>query len=253
MALPIIGTPTYETTLISTGKPVKFRPFLVKEEKILLMALESKKDKETIAALRTIISNCVQTPGFDVDELPLFDIEWLFLQLRSKSVGNTVEPIVKLECGAEVKVPLNLDEVQPKTTEKHTNTITVFEDKKRKVGVIMRYPKLDLATRMSGKGAKTGDLSKDPMLAFEVVKDCVEYIFENDQMHAAEDVGSKEIDSFLESLTQEQFVKITSFFETMPKLEHEVEIFNPCTEQKQFVVLKGLQDFFRSSSATTAS
>lgn len=252
MALPIIGTPTYETNLISTGKTVKYRPFLVKEEKILLMALDSKKEKETIAALRQIISNCVQTPGFDVDDLPLFDVEWLFLQLRSKSVGNIAEPVVKLDCGAEVKVQIKLDEIVPKLTESHENTITIFEDKKRKIGVIMRYPKLDLATRLSGKG-KGGNIDKDPMLAFDVVKDCVEYIFENEIMTAASDVGAKEIDSFLEGLTQEQFIKVTTFFDTMPKLEHEVEIFNPCTQEKQLFVMKGLQDFFRSSSVTTAS
>jgi len=251
MALPIIGTPTYDTNLVSSGKPVKFRPFLVKEEKILLMALESKKEKETISALRTIIGNCVQTPGFDVDALPLFDIEWLFLQLRAKSVGNVVEPVMRLECGAEVKVPVNLDEVQPVKSEKHTQTITLFEDKKRKVGVIMKYPKLDLAVKMSGKNK--GGMDKDPMLAFDVVRNCIEYIFENEEMHAAEDVGDKEIDSFLEGLTQEQFMKITEFFETMPKLEHEVEIHNPCTKSQQKIVLKGLQDFFRSSSATTVS
>lgn len=250
MALPIIGTPTYETTLISTGAYVKYRPFLVKEEKILLMALESKKEKETISALRTIIGNCVQTPGFDVDSLPLFDIEWLFLQLRSKSVGNVVEPIVKLDCGAEVKATVNLDEIEPVRSPKHHSTITLFEDKTRRVGVTMKYPKLDLAIKMSGKSK--GGLDKDPLLAFDVVRNCIEYIFENDQMHSADDVGDKELDVFLEGLTQEQFMKITEFFETMPKLEHEVEIYNPCTQSKQMFVLKGLQDFFRSSSATTA-
>jgi len=251
MALPIIGTPTYETTLVSSGKQIKFRPFLVKEEKILLMALESKKEKETISALRTIISNCVQTPGFDVDTLPLFDIEWLFLQLRAKSVGNIVEPMMRLECGAEVKIPVNLDDVHPLKSDKHDATIVLFEEKKRKVGVMMKYPRLDLAVKMSSK--TKGGTDKDPMLAFDVVKNCIEYIFENDEMHAAQDVGEKEIESFLESLTQEQFMKITDFFETMPKLQHEVEVYNPCTKAQQKIVLKGLQDFFRSSSATTAS
>lgn len=249
MALPIIGTPTYETSLISNGMAIRYRPFLVKEEKILLMALESKKEKETISALRTIIGNCVQTPGFDVDALPLFDIEWLFLQLRSKSVGNIVEPVVKLDCGAEVKTEINLDEIEPIRSPKHNNNIVLFEDGKRKVGVIMKYPKLDLAVKMSAKG-KTSD--KDPLVAFEVVRSCIDYIFENEEMHAANDVGEKEIDTFLEGLTQEQFMRITEYFETMPKLEHEVEVFNPCIKANQKMVLRGLQDFFRSSSATTA-
>jgi len=251
VGLPIINAPLYETTLISTGKAIQYRPFLVKEEKILLMAMESKKEKETITALRTIIANCVQTPGFDVDALPLFDIEWLFLQLRSKSVGNIVEPIMRVDCGAEIKVKIDLDTIEPKVNEDHSTTIIVFEDKKRKVGVTMKYPKLDMAVRLAAKGK--GSLDKDPMQAFEVVKESIEYIFENDQMHAAKDVGSKAVDEFLENLTQEQFVKITNFFETMPKLEHEVEAFNPCTKQTEKFVLKGLQDFFRSSSATTAS
>jgi hypothetical protein len=251
MALPIIGTPVYDTALISTGTTIRYRPFLVKEEKILLMALESKKERETIAALRTIIGNCVQTPGFDVDSLPLFDIEWLFLQLRSKSVGNVVEPVVKLDCGAEVKTEINLDQIQPTRTPGHSTNIVIFEDATRKIGVSMKYPKLDLAVKLSGRGK--GGLDKDPLLAFEVVRNCIQSIYENEQLHSAEDVGEKELDAFLEGLTQEQFMKITQFFETMPKLEHEVEVFNPCTNSKQKMVLKGLQDFFRSSSAMTAS
>jgi uncharacterized protein YehS (DUF1456 family) len=142
-----------------------------------------------------------------------------------------------------------LDEIEPTINPAHNKQITILEDKNRRVGVIMRYPKLDLAVKLSGKTK----LENDPMLAFEIVKTSIEYIFENDSMHASMDVGEKEVEAFLESLTQEQFMRITKFFETMPKLEHEAEAFNPCTQQQQRYLLKGLQDFFRSSSATTAS
>ena len=237
MALPILDTATYELTLPSSDVQVKFRPFQVKEEKVLLQALESQKQKQIVQALKDIISVC--TFGqLNVDELATFDLEYVFLQIRSKSVGEIAK--LKVLCPdtkkdyAEVEVDLSTVDVQ--VDDEHNNKIMVDEDKK--IGVLMKYPTLATVD-------PTKDYSKQNTKAlFNIIGEGIYQIFEGDKVHMAKDYSREELDKFIESLDSKSFKKIQRFYETMPKLMHEIDVTNPKTKVTSKITLSGLSDFF---------
>ena len=238
MALPILETATYELTLPSSDVTVKFRPFLVKEEKILLQALESQKQKEIVQALKEIVSLC--TFGqLSVNELPTFDLEYVFLQIRSKSVGEIAK--LKVLCPDDKKtyvdVEVDLSTVEVQVDDEHQNKIMVDEDKK--IGVLMKYPTINSVdpTKDYSKGADTSTL-------FKVISDGIYQIFEGETVHMAKDYTSDELNKFIESLDSKSFKKIQKFYETMPKLMHEIDVVNPKTKVTSKITLSGLSDFF---------
>ena len=238
MALPIIETQTYELTLPSADVKVKYRPFLVKEEKVLLQALESQEQKEIVNALKNIVNAC--TFGtLTVDELPTFDLEYVFLQVRAKSVGEVAK--LKVLCPddkttyADAEVDLSKVEVQ--VDDKHTNNIVIDEDKK--IGMILKYPTLNSVdpTTDFSKGVKTDVL-------FDIIGNSIFQIYEGEKVYNASDYKKDELNKFIESLDSKSFTKVQEFYNTMPKLIHEIEVENPKTKVKSKVTLQGLTDFF---------
>ena len=230
MALPKVATPKYNLKLPSNGKTIKYRPFLVKEEKILLMAVESEDEKEITNAISVIINNCVDD-DIDIDELAVFDIEFLFLNLRSKSVGESVK--LKLPCkhceNEECNVSINLSEIEVQHTEGHDTKIQLTDE----IGIIMKYPSFGIAG--------IDNISKDPL---KIVNLCVDQIYDTKSVYHSKDSSEEELTEFIESLNQEQFLKIQNFFETMPKLKKEVKYICPKCEKENSVVMEKLQDFF---------
>lgn len=244
MALPKIETPTYELTLPSQDIKVKYRPFLVKEEKILLMALESQKSDEIFQATKQIVSSCT-FDALKVEELPTFDLEYIFLQIRAKSVGETTK--FKVLCPDDKKtyadVEVDLTKVNVEVDDNHTNKLVV--DEKRNLGVVLKYPTMNVLKSGTMENPTTEQI-------FDVLTECVDHIYEGDKIYPAKDSTPQEIKEFFEGLSQDSFVKIKSFFDTMPRLRHEVEVTNPVTNVKSKVVLSGLNDFFESASPITA-
>ena len=238
MALPIIETPRYELTLPSQDTKVQYRPFLVKEEKILLMAMESKDNNEIVNATKDILKACTYDK-LDIDKLPMFDIEYILLQVRGKSVGEIAN--FKVICPDDkttaTDVELNLSDVNVQVDDEHTNRVVI--DETRNLGLVLNYPSLGIT--------KAGfDVNKtDIDTMFGVVAGCIDHIFEGEKTFPAKDSTQKELKEFLESLPQAAFLKIKKFFDTMPQLRHEVEVTNPKTGVKSKVTFKGLQDFFQ--------
>ena len=244
MALPILETPTYELTLPSVDVKVKYRPFLVKEEKILLQALESNENNQIVQALKDIVNSCTfgQLNG---ENMPTFDLEYVFLQIRAKSVGEIAK--LKLLCPDDKEtygeVEIDLSKVEVQVDEGHTNNIVV--DKEKNVGIIMKYPTVDsVDTSKNVKGLKTEQL-------FDMIKTCMHEIYEGEKEHNVNDYSKEDLHKFLEGLDKQSFDKINKFFETMPQLKHEFELENPKTKVKNKIVLKGAQDFFVLPSLTT--
>jgi len=237
MALPIIETATYELTLPSTDVTVKFRPFLVKEEKILLQALESQEQKQIVQALKDIVHTC--TFGqLNVDELPTFDLEYVFLKIRAKSVGEVAK--IKVLCPDDKKtyanVDVDLNSVDVQVDDEHTNNIVIDENKK--LGIIMKYPTLNSID-------PTIDLKKEnTKQLFDIIGKTIYQIYEGEKVYKASDYTREELDKFVESLDNKTFSKIQKFYETMPKLLHIIEVENPETKVKSKVTLSGLTDFF---------
>ena len=238
MPLPKLNIPVYETILPSTEKVIKYRPFLVKEEKLLLTAQEGGDDAEALLpAVKQIISNCVQSK-IDVEKLPSFDIEYLFLRLRAKSVGETstiaLKPYPCSEnngelCNNVTEVEINLEEVKVEKNKEHTSKIMLDDS----VGIKMSYP--DLETIKSDMGVSAG---------MEIIKKCIEMIFTEKETHEKGSFSEKELDDFLDSLNTEQFLKIQSFYETMPQLKHTVKYkCTTCGEDKE-TTIQGLNSFF---------
>ena len=233
MPLPKIATPTYELELPSTGKTITYRPFLVKEEKILLQGQEGGDD-EMITALKQIVSNCTYDK-VDLDKLPSFDIEYIFLQIRAKSVGEKVKLNIPFPGDDKVKVPTEVDltKIQVEMDDKHVNKIELTDN----ISVVMSYP-----TLATYKGKNLNNISADD--AVGLVSDCIYQIIDGVETHEAVDANKKELDEFVNGLTQEQFKKVQDFFVTMPKLKHTVTVTHPKTKKKGKVVLEGLQSFF---------
>ena len=238
MALPIIETPRYELTLPSQDIKVQYRPFLVKEEKILLMAMESKDNNEIVNATKNILRACT-FEKLDIEKLPMFDIEYILLQVRSKSVGeiSNFKVICPDDKTTAADVELNLSDVNVQVDDEHTNRIII--DETRDLGLVLNYPSLGIT--------KAGfDVNKtDIDTMFGVVAGCIDHIFEGEKTFPAKDSTQKELKEFLEGLPQAAFLKIKKFFDTMPQLRHEVEVTNPKTGVKSKVTFKGLQDFFQ--------
>jgi len=229
MSLPKLNTPVYEAILPSTEKVIKFRPFLVKEEKVLLTAMEDGSQTALMNAIKTILKNCVQG-NLDVERLPLFDIEYLFLKLRSKSIGEISEiglNCTNTECGGVNQISINMDEIEVTKPEGHNRKIMISDD----VGVMMSYPVM-----------KTSGITEEDGMA--IVKDCIEMIFTEEETHERDSFTSKELDEFIESMDSKQFAKIREFFDTMPKLQHTINYkCEKCGEDKE-VTLQGLDSFF---------
>ena len=238
MPLPKIATPTYELELPSTQKPIHYRPFLVKEEKLLVLALESEDIKEITTAIKNVIKSCIKTRGIKVENLPTFDIEFLFLNIRGKSVGEDIE--VNLICPddkkTQVPVTINIDDVKIQRTEGHTNKIKLDSS----LMMEMKYPSLSEFIK------NNFDFNEQNIMdqSFDLIASCIDKIYNEEEVWATADCTKKEIDTFLESMNSSQFKKIEKFFETMPKLSHKVKITNPNTKVESEVVMEGLSSFF---------
>jgi len=244
MALPIIETPTYELTLPSEDKKVKFRPFLVKEEKIMLIALESGEEKQIQDATKTILSACT----FDqlkIEQLPTFDIEYMFLQIRAKSVGEMSK--FKVICPDDnetyTDIEIDLSKVEVQVDDEHVNKIVI--DEQRQLGVVLKYPTLSMMSNVQIQNA-------DYDTAFDMMVGCIHEIFEKEKVYPGVDSTREELKDFLEKLPQASFEKIRKFFDTMPRLRHQQEVTNPKTGVKSTVTFSGLQDFFGLASPITA-
>lgn len=237
MPLPKIATPTYELTVPSTNKKIKFRPFLVKEEKILIIAQESDDPKQISNAVKDVISNCILTRGIKVNDLSSFDIEYLFLNIRGKSVGETVEVLITCPDDGVTKVPMeiNLDEIKVKIDPKHSRDIKLDDS----LTLRLKYPSMDefIKNNFVGENYSITD-------TFELIYSCIDQVYNKEESWSAVECTKKELAEFIEQLSPQQFRQIETFFETMPKLSHEIEVFNPKTEVKSKVVLEGLSSFF---------
>jgi len=238
MALPTIDTPRYELTLPSQDIKVQYRPFLVKEEKVLLMAMESKDNNEIITATKNIINSCT-FEKLDVDKLPMFDVEYLLLQIRAKSIGEISK--FKVICPDDKQtmtdVEIDLTKIEVQVDDEHTNKVIV--DENRNLGIVLNYPSLE--TTKAGFDVSSANV--DTM--FNVITSCIDHIFEGEKTFPAKDSTKEELKSFLEELPQSAFLNIKKFFDTMPQLRHEVEVTNPKPSVKSKVTFKGLQDFFQ--------
>ena len=238
MVLPRISTPTYELELPSTGETIQYRPFLVKEEKLLVIALESEDTKQITTAIKTVIKNCILTKNIKVESLPTFDIEYLFLNIRGKSVGEELEVNIICPDDGETQVPvtINLDDIKVQKTEGHNNKIKLDDS----IVMEMKYPSLDQFIKnnfdFSGKNAMDQ--------SFELIASCIDKIYTEDEVWSTADVTKKELTEFLDQMNSSQFKQIEKFFETMPKLSHKITVKNPKTEVESEVVLEGLASFF---------
>ena len=238
MPLPTISTPSYELELPSTKKKINYRPFLVKEEKLLVLALESEDTKQITAAIKAVIKACVLTKGIKVEKLPTFDIEYLFLNIRGKSVGEEVE--VNIICPDDettsVPVTIMIDEIKVKEYEDHTNKIKVDDD----LMMEMKYPSLEEFVNSNFDFKEESSVER----SFELIGSCIDKIYNEDEVWSTADCTKKEVGQFLEQMNSAQFKEIEKFFDTMPKLTHELHVTNPKTKKKSTVVLEGLSSFF---------
>ena len=240
MPLPTIETPTYELKLPSSNKKIKYRPFLVKEEKILILALESKNENEITNAVQDVLKKCILTKGVDVDELPTFDIEYVFLNVRAKSIGEDIKLVVTCPDDNKTTVPVTIyvDEIKVQKQKNHTTDI-VLDDK---MTLRMKYPSLSQFVENNFDTDDDSDTIVNK--TFKVVANCMDTIFTQEDAWDAKDYSPQEKLDFVEQLSSKQFKEVEKFFETMPKLSHKIEVVNPNTKEKGTVVLEGLADFF---------
>jgi hypothetical protein len=240
MPLPKIATPQYELILPSTGKAIKYRPFLVKEEKILILALESQDVKQITSAIKQVLKDCIITKGIKVEELPTFDIEYIFLNVRGKSVGEAIEIIVTCSDDGitEVPVKIYIDEIQVQKDPEHSQEIKLDESLILK----MKYPSLNEFIK-NNFDFSSNDMSSIEK-SFDIVSSCIDMVFNADECWAAADCTKKELNDWIETLTSQQFQEIEKFFNTMPKLAHTVKVTNPNTKVESEVILEGLTSFF---------
>ena len=238
MPLPKINTPTYELELPSTGQTIRYRPFLVKEEKLLVIALESEDNKQITNAIKAVIKNCILTKDIKVESLPTFDIEYLFLNIRGKSVGEEVE--VNIICPDDnetnVTVSIDLDEIKVQKNDEHTDKIKVDDS----IMMQMKYPSLEQFIKANFDFKNENAMEQ----SFELIASCIDKIFTEDEVWSTADVTKKELTEFLDQMNSSQFKEIEKFFETMPKLSHKLMVTNPKTKVESEVVLEGLASFF---------
>lgn len=240
MALPMNTMPTFNVVIPSTNERVRYRPFVVKDEKALMIAQQSEDPIVMVDTLKEVIKSCV-LDKIDVDRLATFDLEYLFIQIRGKSVGETIELLFacdedhgELNDKAKQKVIIDLSTITVKKAEGHTNKIDLFND----VGVVMRYPTLETTKKLEGTNVDNLDN------VFEVIADSIDFIYQGDEVFYAKDQKKEEIIQFINNLTAEQFIKIQSFFESMPKVRTEVDYKCPICGKEHHRVLEGIQSFF---------
>lgn len=236
MPLPKIVTPSYELTLPSNGKKISYRPFLVKEEKILILAIESSSLKQISRAIKDILKNCILTKGVKVDQLPTFDIEYLFLNIRARSIGESIELVVTCPDDNETKVntTIYIDEIEVKRNDEHNTDIKIDDTYTMR----MKYPSLDEFIDENFNFDEQSDNS------FEIIASCIDMVFSEEEAWEAKDCTKKELTEFVEQLNSAQFKEIEQFFDTMPQLSHDIEVQNPKTKVKSTVKLEGLASFF---------
>jgi len=239
MPLPKISTPTYELELPSTGKKIRYRPFLVREEKILIMALESEDMKQITSAIVQILTDCIQTKGVKVSDLSTFDIEYLFLNIRARSVGETVE--VNITCPDDgetsVQMEIDIDAIKVRKDKNHKNIIKLDDNLSMK----LKYPSLDQFVENNFEyNEDISDVNK----SLSMITSCIEMVYDSEESWNASDCTKKELEEFIEQLNTKQFKEIETFFTTMPKLSHTIKIKNPNTKVESEVVLEGLASFF---------
>ena len=236
MPLPKIVTPSYELTLPSNGKKISYRPFLVKEEKILILAIESDSLKEISRSIKDILKNCILTKGVKVDELPTFDIEYLFLNIRSRSIGESIELVVTCPDDGETKVntTIYIDEIEVKKNKEHSTDIKIDDTYTMR----MKYPSLDEFIDENFNFEGQSDNS------FDIIASCIDMVFSEEEAWEAKDCTKKELIEFVEQMNSSQFKEIEKFFDTMPQLSHQIEVVNPKTKVKSTVTLEGLASFF---------
>ena len=239
MPLPKISTPTYELELPSNGKKIKYRPFLVKEEKILILALESEDLKQISNAIKTVISDCIITRGIKVDQLSTFDIEYLFLNVRGKSVGETVE--VNVTCPDDgkttVEMEIDIDSIKIQKDPNHSNIIKLDND----LSIQMNYPSLN---QFIETNFDLSDTKNQVDQSLHVIMSCINQVYNSEESWSAAECTKKELKEFVESMNSKQFKEVETFFETMPKLSHKVKVTNPETKVESEVVIEGLASFF---------
>ena len=241
--LPKIDVPIYETTLISTGKTIKFRPFLVKEQKLFMMAAQSDNSKDVIDAIRQVLTNCILDTEVDVNTLPSFDLEYLFMHLRARSVGEVVnlryvcnnkvkdEKGEEKDCGGLVKIDINLTEIEPTKNPEHSNKVELSKN----LGIVMKYPNFNIVNNLNIK-------SEVDMLI--VIIECIDYIYDKDNIYYAKDTDKKELMDFIENMQQTDLAKIQKFFETMPKIIKKFDFKCPKCSYKEEMDIEGIQSFF---------
>lgn len=240
MPLPKIATPTYELTLPSSGKSIKYRPFLVKEEKILILALESQDIKQITTAIKQVLKECILTKGIKVEELPTFDIEYIFLNVRGKSVGEAIDLIVTCSDDGVTEVPVKvfIDEIKVQRDPEHSQEIKLDDNLLLK----MKYPSLNEFIKnnfdFSSEDASTIEKS------FDIISSCIDMVYSAEESWSAADCTKKELNDWIETLTSNQFQEIEKFFNTMPKLAHTFKVKNPKTGVESEVTLEGLTSFF---------
>jgi len=238
MPLPKIVTPTYSLEIPSIKKEIKYRPFLVKEEKILIIAMESEDPKQIAEALKTVIANCIITRGIKVDQLSIFDIEYIFLNVRGKSVGEDVDVLLTCPDDGTTQVPvtINLDDISVVVKPEHSRDIKLDDTLKLR----MKYP--SMKEFIKNNFSNDGGMGVDD--TFEMIVSCIDQIYSEEESWPASDSTKKELEEFLEQLTSQQFKEIEKFFNTMPKLSHTISIKNPNTGVESDITLEGLTSFF---------
>ena len=240
MPLPTITTPTYELNLPSTGKKIKYRPFLVKEEKILILALETRDQNQITNAVKDVLKKCVITRGIKIDDLPTFDIEYLFLNIRAKSIGEDINMIVTCpdDRKTEVDVTVYVDEIKVIKSKEHVKDITLDKD----MTLRMKYPSLNQFIETNFDTEEESQTTVDK--TFQLIADCMDTVYTKEDAWDSKDYSPNERLEFIEQLSSKQFKQVERFFATMPKLSHTIEVTNPNTKKKSKIVLEGLADFF---------
>ena len=240
MPLPTVATPTYELKLPSSNKKIKYRPFLVKEEKVLIIALESKSQTEITNAVKDVLKQCILTKDVNIDALPTFDIEYIFLNIRAKSIGEAIKVRVKCPDDGETEVPVTVyvDEIKVVKSKEHKTDIVLDDN----MTLRMKYPSINQFIETNF------DTDEDPKESvnktFKIISECIDQIYTQEDAWDAKDYTPEERVEFVEQLNSKQYKEVEKFFSTMPKLSHKIEITNPNTKKKSSVVLEGLADFF---------
>ncbi len=238
MPLPTISTPTYELVLPSSNRKIKYRPFLVKEEKILILAMESQDPKQIARAVKDVISKCILSKGIKVEKLSTFDIEYLFLNIRGKSVGEQIEVMVTCPDDKKTQVPMsiNIDSIKVKTDDEHTTDIKLDDI----YTLRMKYPSLDEFIKSNFNFESNMNVDD----TFDLIASCIDQVYSDEESWSHQECTKKELNQFVDQLNSSQFKEVEKFFETMPKLSHTVKVINPNTKVESEIVLEGLQNFF---------